>query len=362
MLTEIFTYLKGFGAAPVLLLCWGISWIAAYWGTKASIACATRFGITDKPGEIKIHTTEMPRFGGIGIVLGVFVVIGGLFLWRIGPYTETLALLLWGLPVVLTGAVDDIRGLTPVSKLIGQLVGCLGASAFIVRGAVPGLDTAVMLIWTVVLGGFLCFLTNSVNLLDGMDGLAAGSVGIISTAHACAALLGAGGGLDVLPMAISGACAGFLIWNLPPARTFMGDVGSLFLGYAIGVNSLRLILQGGPSVAKLCGVALTLVVPISDTSLAVVRRLLLHRNMMTGDRMHIYDCMHRRLGGDTKRTLSVMWSISILVGLGGVAATVSPPGWSIALALMGYAIIALIALGLGALGPSSKAKGSGVAA
>ena len=331
-------------------LCWAVSCLTALLGSRAAIAYAKRLGILDMPGELKLHTTETPRFGGIGIVLGVFVTISGLFLLYRHTHEETFKLLLLGMPVILTGALDDVYTLTPLAKLVGQLASCLGAAALIVRGSVSAMNTESTLMWSMALGGVLCFLTNSVNLLDGMDGLAAGSVATMSIAHVCTSLLAAQRGLDVYPAAVSGACMGFLTWNLPPAKTFMGDVGSLFLGYSVGINSLRILVYDGFSISKMFGVALTLAVPVSDTSLAIVRRFLLHRSMMCGDRMHIYDCLYRRFGGDTKRTMIVMWAITLLTSLGGVVATVSSPVWSIALALVGYGSVLGVSVKLGRWG------------
>lgn len=325
----------------------GISLLITFWCTRISISFAKRFGIIDRPGEIKIHTAETPRFGGIGIVLGVFCAIQTALLIDAASATEAMLFLLLGLPVVCTGMIDDIRCLAPKAKLAGQMASCLLAAALVIQ------EMASFAKWIClwVLGCFLCVLTNSINLLDGMDGMAGGIVAIINL---FLGLLYVSSIPDILTSVVVAACVGFLYWNRPPAKTFMGDVGSLFLGYITGVNALRTVAVDDPAIPRACGVALILIVPACDTGLAIARRILLGADITSGDRLHIYDCVYMKLGHDGRRTLWLMWGICVVFGLVGIIAASSTEVWAIVSTLLSYIAVLFFAVRLGALGLENR--------
>jgi len=317
--------------------------IIAVGGTRASMALARALGILDFPGEIKIHGKPTPRFGGFGIALGTLVAylvaarVTGL--WR----RWDIATLGGALVIGSIGAVDDIRGLRPLYKLLGQFV---AGTAFVVMSW-PGLEGETLpglLAFPYVALGVLviAFMSNALNLLDGMDGLAAGTTVVMASFLTILAFLEGKQELALTLGTLVGACLGFLIYNAPPAKTFMGDIGSLFLGYMMAIAGLQLCFMQPISVAKVLGVLLVLAVPIVDTCLAMLRRLRGHHDVFSGDRYHIYDCIHRKLGGDTWRTLGVMWGITLLGGAAGLLAFFADT--SVAVLIAALVILGMLAL------------------
>lgn len=299
-----------------------LSLIIGAGGTRASMALARAWGILDLPGEIKIHRDPTPRFGGFGIVvavvLGYAVVAGAIGLWsRWG-----IDMLVGGLVIAFTGAVDDIRGLRPMDKLLGQLVGgiafvALSWSSF-AGGVLAGTLPALLYAFIGVL--FVTFMSNGLNLLDGLDGLAAGATAVMASFLTVLALFEGKQEIALTLGTLVGACIGFLIYNVPPAKTFMGDIGSLFLGYMVAAAGLQLCFSHPVSISRVLGILLILAVPIVDASLAILRRLLGHRNIFSGDRLHLYDCIHRQFRGDTWRTLGAIWGLTFSCGVAGVFA------------------------------------------
>lgn len=332
-------------------------------GTRASIALARALSILDLPGEIKIHGKPTPRFGGFGIVLGTLV--GHLVAARIDGLWGRwdIATLGGALVIALTGAIDDVRGLRPVYKLLGQFV---AGTAFVVMSG-PALDGETLpglLAFSYVALGvvFIAFMSNALNLLDGMDGLAAGTTVVMASFLTILAFLEGKQELALTLGTLVGACLGFFIYNAPPAKTFMGDIGSLFLGYMMAIAGLQLCLVRPISVAKVLSVLLVLAVPIVDTCLAMLRRLRSHHDVFSGDRYHIYDCIHRKLGGDTWRTLGVMWGITLVGGAAGLLAFFA--GTSVAVLIAAPVILGMVALAsrVGSLracaGPGLESVGS----
>ena len=282
-----------------MIFFWAVFWGAA--GTLFSMALAARWGVVDRPGTLKIHALPVPRLGGLGIVLAFLVL---------------LPLPSWGaagsLVMALVGVADDRWNLSPKHKLWGQLGGglCL-ALPWILRGA-PG--TALIMLLVAV------FLANAVNLLDGLDGLAAGvtTIGALGIA-----LIHASRGLTTaVPLILAGASLGFLLWNLPPARTFMGDVGSLFLGGALawqigGVYSTDL--------SALLGCFFCVGVPCFDTLLGIARRMAAGRPVLSGDRDHFYDQLARRWH-DQNRAVRAAWLLAAILALMGQGVAALPSG------------------------------------
>lgn len=328
-----------------------VSCTAGFVGTWASMYVARLGGILDRPGEMKVHDHDVPRFGGLGIVLGTFLgtVVCGRF--STIPKLKPVTILFVSLPVILTGAIDDMRGLSPKAKLLGQLMSSLGMSVILITGLVHGVPALHLVLVVAASTAFLCFLTNSTNLLDGMDGLASGIAIIICLSLSGLAYLAGYAQLVVLPASLAGACFGFLLLNLPPAETFMGDIGSNFLGYIIGLVTLQLIAAEPLTLSKIIGIGLVLLVPISDTSFAIIRRLRNGGNPLIGDRLHLYDCLHEEFGGRPWVTLTVMWSITLIsCVLGIIAAVFLDSTQAILLAFFGVAGVFSLAAKVGSLG------------
>lgn len=319
---------------PLLFL---VALLATLLATPLAKCIAQHLGAIDKPDERRINKVPIPRMGGIGIALGlvaaVAVQVAGTKLlgWPtvFVPHMQlqgvdykllTVAVVI----VFLTGAIDDVRNLKPRQKLLGQiLAACVAAASGLVIGNVANPFTAdlIPIGWlaypiTVV---YLVAFTNVINLIDGLDGLAAGI-----TAISCAAMFYLSyeaHQIDaaVLACILAGCCLGFLRYNFNPASIFMGDCGSNMLGFLLGV----IALLGVNRVAAATTLIVPLViagVPIIDTFAAIVRRRRGHTAISQADTGHI---QHRLIkqGFDQKQAALMIYGWSILLAAGAIIMT-----------------------------------------
>jgi UDP-GlcNAc:undecaprenyl-phosphate/decaprenyl-phosphate GlcNAc-1-phosphate transferase len=261
---------------------------------------ARRWGIVDVPGLRKIHTVSVPRIGGVGVTLAAVLALalvtagGGV---GAADLQGWLAPLLGGLIVFGVGFRDDLRPVRPVVKLLFQVIGASVAVGLGVR-----IDHVTLLGTTHTLGVlaipltllWIVGLTNAFNLMDGLDGLATG-LAIIAAATCAAVSISRGdsqGGL--LLVALLGALGGFLPYNFNPATIFLGDSGSLVVGYVLAVTAITGWQKGATALA----VAVPLLIfalPISETVLSIVRRTrgLGVRHIFSADQQHLH---YRLLG------------------------------------------------------------------
>jgi len=292
--------------------------------TPVARAIAVHTGALDHPGPRRIHAAPTPRFGGLGIAAAVLGVAWGARLLP-GPARTLDPLPLLGLtcaavPILVLGVIDDLRGVGPWAKLAIQVLSALILCGFgygvpLLTNPLGGSVATGM--WSVPLTAlWVVVLTNAINLIDGLDGLAAGIVVI-----ACSALVvTARGHGDFYVMFIGallvGACAGFLWWNLPPARVFMGDTGSQFLGLTLSALSLLENRKGTAALTLLLPLV-ALGLPIADSTFAFARRLLRGRHVFQGDAGHIH---HRLLGAGLSPRLALvaLWALSALFGLAAI--------------------------------------------
>lgn len=319
---------------PLLFL---VALLATLLATPLAKCIAQHLGAIDKPDERRINKVPIPRMGGIGIALGlvaaVAVQVAGTKLlgWPtvFVPHMQlqgvdykllTVAVVI----VFLTGAIDDVRNLKPRQKLLGQiLAACVAAASGLVIGNVANPFTAELIPigWlaypiTVV---YLVAFTNVINLIDGLDGLAAGI-----TAISCAAMFYLSYeahqiDATVLACILAGCCLGFLRYNFNPASIFMGDCGSNMLGFLLGV----IALLGVNRVAAATTLIVPLViagVPIIDTFAAIVRRRRGHTAISQADTGHI---QHRLIkqGFDQKQAALMIYGWSILLAAGAIIMT-----------------------------------------
>lgn len=272
------------------------------------------FGAVVPPRPDRWHSAPTPTMGGIAIAAATMVGFG---VGLAGPLLESdivewSAVLAAGLAMFVVGLFDDRLQLSPVAKLVASLA----VGAFLVfalagiepDGALPSSYTLLGTIW-------FAGLCHSFNLLDNMDGLAAG-VALIATAF-MAALIGPslGAGLFILLIALVGALAGFLYWNRPRARLFMGDCGSLFIGALLGGVSLVPVFHARIAfVSPMVLTVLILVVPLFDTAFVLVLRRLAGRSATRGGTDHV---SHRlvSLGFSERSVLRVLFALGLIGGL-----------------------------------------------
>jgi UDP-GlcNAc:undecaprenyl-phosphate/decaprenyl-phosphate GlcNAc-1-phosphate transferase len=279
-----------FGPAVVpflaALVCTTIAVLPARW-------LAFRLGAVAEPGERRIHSQPTARLGGLAMYLG-FGLSAALF----STNPATLGLLLSAAVITTLMVFDDIRGVRPIFKLVFQIaasllailafgisihyIGLPGARSPIILA--PAMAIPLTLLWFVGL-------QNTVNLIDGVDGLAAGVVAIVAATLLLAAINRSETDIVILTGALIGACIGFLFFNWHPARVFMGDSGSNFLGFTLAALSVLSVAKGTVVLALVVPLA-ALAIPIVDTAWAIIRRRLRGRSIATPDTEHLH---HRLL-------------------------------------------------------------------
>ena len=274
------------------------------WVRRAALA----LDLVDAPAQRKVHRTPMPLLGGAAIFLGAIAAV--LIIYRGQPEPTVIGVLLATTVVALTGLIDDYRPLPAWAKLAGQFAGFLILVRFGIRVRLPlpeGFDYAITLLW-------LLGITNAVNFLDNMDGLSAG-IAAVTTSFILLLALGNGQFLvSALAAALLGACLGFLRYNFPPARIFMGDVGSLFLGFLLAVMSLQLRFPDNSNFVTWMVPVFLLGLPIFDMTLVVVSRLRRGLSPNTAGRDHT---SHRlvRLGFSSREAVLILYLFSGILGM-----------------------------------------------
>ena len=261
-----------------------VSAVATWVATSLVVRLAHRVGAVDLPGPRKIHAAPVPRIGGLAVFIGfvaglIFAAFATGYLAnteipRVGYWT---ALGLAAIGMLLLGIVDDVRPLAFQWKFAAQIVaGCaVWAAGFRVEAiAWPFTNGSLELgLWSLPLTVlWIVGITNAFNLIDGLDGLAAGTALITTTTVAILAVYGGHVAVSAISVALAGSLAGFLRHNFNPARIFLGDSGSLFLGFTLAVISIHGSQKNVTAVAVLAPL-LVMGYPILDTALSVARRL-----------------------------------------------------------------------------------------
>ncbi len=279
---------------------------------------AIALGFVDAPAQRKLHSTPMPLLGGLaifgGAILAVLIVYAG------QPPRQVLGILLALTLVALVGLWDDRYGMPAWVKLGGQLLAGVVLIFFQVRVQLPIPELAnyaITLLW-------LAGISNAINFLDNMDGL---SAGVSAVAAAFMLLLGALNEqflVSALAAGVLGACLGFLRYNFKPAQIFMGDVGSLFLGFVLAVLGLQLRFPGSPNVVTWMVPVFVLGLPIFDMTLVVFSRLRRGVSPNTAGKDHT---SHRlvKMGFSQREAVLILYLIAGAFGLVGVFVTQATP-------------------------------------
>ncbi|WP_227394319.1 glycosyltransferase family 4 protein [Jeotgalibacillus aurantiacus] len=293
-------------------------------------------GATDKPNHRKVHQKIMPRLGGLAIFLAF--VIGFVVL---GPENEAaMPLLLGSLIIVAVGVLDDIRELSAKVKLLGQIA----AALVVVLGGVQlefinlpfggqlefgWFSIPMTVIWIVAI-------TNAVNLIDGLDGLAAGVSSIALGTISLMAMLDGNVFVMTMGLLLLGSVLGFLLYNFHPAKIFMGDTGALFLGFAISV--VALLGFKNVTIISLIIPIIILGVPISDTIFAIIRRYVNKQPLSAPDKNHLH---HRLLamGYTHRQTVLIIYAIAATFGVSALLFSMSTV-WG-AVLVVGVMLIAI---------------------
>lgn len=281
--------------------------------TPLTRTIARRIGLLDQPGARKIHSVPTPLLGGLAIY-GAFVI--ALLLFPNWPYhiLELGAILTGATWLACVGLVDDRRALSPWAKFAAQF---LAAGVVIASGIhieiirIPIFDSLLTLIWIV---GII----NAINFLDNMDGLAAGISAIAAAFFFWLAFSQGQELVSALSAAICGSAIGFLIYNINPASTFMGDMGSLVLGFVLAVIGIKLHFYADSLTVTWMIPVLVLGLPLFDTGLVMATRLREHRSLVRGSTDHT---SHRlvSMGLSQRGAMLSLYGVSFLLGLAALA-------------------------------------------
>ncbi len=292
------------------------------------IKLAVKFGWYDNENERKIHTGDIPRIGGVGIAVSFFTVILLFFLVKslICKNTAIIRSFLNGYWAFFAGAaainiiglLDDFTDLRPLYKLFGQMIMAL----FIILSGyyfksfyLPFFNVTVT---NVLLGKLVTFIwivgvTNAVNLIDGLDGLSSGTTGIAAFFIGLAAFATGNMNQAILVFILFGSVMGFLLYNFPPAKLFMGDSGSLFIGFVLSVLPLY-ALKGTITPYTLILSISFLFIPILDTLAAIIRRKIKGVPFHSPDREHLHHKL-LSLGFSNRRVLLIVYSVTFVLSL-----------------------------------------------
>lgn len=310
--------------------------VAAVVLTHRTRAWAHRIRVLDHPDGLRHrHSRSVPRAGGVGLVLACIL---GMLVWAAlgGPNTTAfldgadvpLTVIGGALLVFLLGMRDDVRRIRARVKLATQ--GSIAAAVCLAGAGIPpqalGLTGSGSLAVAIATGLSLLWIvgvTNSVNLLDGSDGVAAGAAAIAAAAFMVAAILLRQPVLAAGMAVLAGACAGFLMFNFPPATIFLGDGGSLFLGFSLAMGGVGLV-RAEPTGSVLMAAGLAVAVPVADTILVIYRRIADGRPIFAPDRAHIH---HRllELGHGPGRVALLIYAAALFAAVLALGLVVAEP-------------------------------------
>jgi len=339
----------------IFLIALAESFIVSLFLTYLMGIVALKLNVVDQPGERKVHTAPIPLLGGVAIFLTFNIVIGvnllllepaqalgfGWIETQVLPYLgddtwrPLIGVFAGGLVIFLLGVVDDIKALSPEVKLSGQIVAALilvlsgirldlfiapmlenlpfieNLSQAAFKNLQVALSASITMFWVVMM-------TNSMNLLDNMDGLCGGITAIAALSFFLCLLPGEQYFLCTLLMVFSGSVTGFLYHNLAPARIFMGDAGAMFCGYLLSTIAVLGTFVTGPDSTHISVIAplLALCVPIFDTLSVVWIRWRKGESIMKGDKRHF---SHRLVdqGMTGRQAVEFIYLVAAITGLGG---------------------------------------------
>lgn len=301
----------------IFLGAFALSMLAVLALTPALRSLATRLRFLDQPSRIKVHTNPTPLMGGIAVALASMASAAAALALIEYPYSARIVgFISGGLMVVILGLADDANGMKPSVKLAGQAA---AAAVMLLSGGVQGLPLHPVLGFCLALV-WMVGLMNAFNFLDNMDGITSG-LSAIATFGIFTLALGHGQMLTAIAaISVAGGALGFLRYNFNPASIFLGDAGSLFLGYVVGGLSLRAVSYAGADPTALLIPVLMLGYPIFDASLVTISRLSEGRDVAVGGKDH---SSHRmaRLGLSARQTAASIYLIS--ASLTGVAVYLS---------------------------------------
>lgn len=310
---------------------------------------AFKIGAVDIPKDNRrVHKKPMPLIGGLAIAIGVFV---GILVFM--PLDKaSISIMLGGLVILIGGIIDDVKELKPKHKMLVQII----AGIILIMGDVKidfitnpfasgsgiiylnWLSIPITLFWVVGI-------TNTLNFIDGLDGLSAGVAMISSLSLMIVAAKFGYTSVIILAALVAGACLGFLPFNFNPAKIFMGDAGALFLGFMLSAISIEGVMKSVAAIAVLAPIII-LGVPIFDTTFAIFRRLINGQSVAAGDKGHLHHRLLNR-GFSQKKSVLILYAMSAIFGIFAILIAGANSRQAIYLALAMIVISVLVAIRLG---------------
>lgn len=336
-----------------------LAFITAYVCTPYTVRLARKVKALDIPKDRrKVHKKVMPRLGGIAIVLGflvsaiyliiVMIIEKKLDIFEDNYYIELIGFFVGVIILEIFCYFDDTKGIRPIVKLIGQLLAALivvFSGTVIDKIVIPSSNTIILnevflKIFTVV---WIIGITNAINLIDGLDGLSTGISLISSICLMIIFIINNSPMLSIiLATALAGSLLGFLPFNFNPARTFMGDTGSNFIGFTLSVISIMGVAKTYTAIIIVAPL-LVLALPIFDTSFAIIRRIVREKSIKAvfkADRGHLHHKLIDR-GYTQKQAVFILYGISATFGLFAIILLESGLWKAMSFALLVIAIFAI---------------------
>ncbi|MBE7012596.1 MAG: undecaprenyl/decaprenyl-phosphate alpha-N-acetylglucosaminyl 1-phosphate transferase [Ruminococcaceae bacterium] len=304
-----------------LIFCFSIAFFVSLASTPLVKTLAHKIGAIDIPdGKRRVHKSPIPRLGGLAIFLGFMCAVFAF----VKIDTQVRGILIGAVLIVAIGILDDVKQLKATVKLAVQIIAAiivvshdvkivaLTVPSFIIdSGFLPlkWLSFPITILWIVAV-------TNAVNLIDGLDGLAVGISSIATFSLFFIAILAGEPTVALLAAALAGGCLGFLPYNFNPAKIFMGDTGSTFLGFILSTICIQGLFKGYAIISFIIPF-LILGLPLFDTSVAILRRIHNKKPIMGADRGHLH---HKLIdmGFSQKQTVAILYVIAMLLGLSAV--------------------------------------------
>lgn len=304
-----------------LIFCFTIAFAISLAATPFVITLAHKIGAVDVPdSQRRVHKKPIPRLGGLAIFYGFLVAL--LCFARIDQ--QLRGILIGALIIVGIGIIDDVKQLRALIKLAAQILAAVIVVFHNVRITAISVPSFISESGILHLGVFsipitiawIVIVTNAVNLIDGLDGLAVGISSIASFSLFFIAILGGEQNVAIISAALAGGCLGFLPYNFNPAKIFMGDTGSQFLGFMLSAICIQGLFKGYVIISFIIPL-LILGLPLFDTMFAILRRAWNHKPIMGADRGHLH---HRLLdsGFSQKQTVAILYVIASILGISAV--------------------------------------------
>ncbi|MBM7606258.1 UDP-GlcNAc:undecaprenyl-phosphate GlcNAc-1-phosphate transferase [Metabacillus crassostreae] len=329
-----------------------LSFAVAVFITPLVKKIAIKIGATDQPNTRKIHKEIMPRMGGLAIFIGV--IAGFLYL---NPQSQHMnEVIIGAFIIILIGILDDRFTLPARYKFLGQLIAAIvvaSSGLLVEKITVPFFETVQLGVWSYpVTVLWIVAITNAINLIDGLDGLAAGVSSIAMTSILIMAFADSQIVVIALCTILIGSSLGFLVHNFYPAKIFMGDTGALFLGYSISIISMLGLFKNLTLFSFVIPI-IVLAVPIFDTVFAIIRRFLNKRSIAAPDKLHLHYCLVD-LGFSHRASVLIIYFFSACFGFSAIIFSNATLWLSLLLMMILLLAIQFIAELVGLIGMNRK--------